>query len=228
MTSHFRLLKHTSIFPDTVLVCAAHFDVDLSQDTQYQYLLPEILNSAGAVRKAEYIAGRLCAQNALKDLGYNVQPFELPTNLDRTPKWPPGIIGSLSHGTGFAMAAVAIEGKKWRGLGVDSEPIFLDEVTQEIKSRIGTAREFSKLKYLDENTCTTLLFSAKEAVYKCLFPILKTFLEFEDLKLIEVHNEICKLVLKTIKPDLKCFTVECTYEILSNSIQTCAVLGMIS
>ncbi len=103
---------------------------------------------------------------------------------DRAPIWPDGVVGSITHTGGFAAAAVA-----WAadiaGLGIDSERI-IDPAT---------ARDIADVCMVDEATLfkaahgrsfcefCTFVFSAKEAVFKCLFPLTRKFLEFSDVRI---------------------------------------------
>ena len=59
-------------------------------------------------RRAEYAAVRHCARTALGRLG--VPPVPILSGPDRAPRWPPGIIGALTHCEGYRAAAVARPG----------------------------------------------------------------------------------------------------------------------
>src|SRR5689334_14135921 len=76
---------------------------------------------AGTVtkRRAEYVAGRYCATQAIR----TIQPRfvgQISAGADRCPAWPPGIVGSITHTRGLASAAVA-PATRARGLGIDTE-----------------------------------------------------------------------------------------------------------
>src|SRR5437763_335927 len=64
-------------------------------------------------RRAEFATGRVCARQALERLGVAVGPL-LP-HPDRSPAWPPGIVGSISHTDGYCAVAVA---EATRALGI--------------------------------------------------------------------------------------------------------------
>ena len=85
-------------------------------------LLPEeeacLSPRAVAKRRREFAAGRACARAALARLG--VVDFPLRSGPDRTPLWPPDIVGSLSHCADFCGVAVARRGTI-AGLGLDVE-----------------------------------------------------------------------------------------------------------
>src|SRR3569623_1114660 len=52
---------------------------------------------AGAVakRRVEFAAGRACARRALTRLG--IRDFVLKNGAARAPRWPRGVVGSISH-----------------------------------------------------------------------------------------------------------------------------------
>ena len=70
-------------------------------------------------RRLEFSAGRFCARMALSQLG--VHDFSLLPDADRVPLWPPGVVGSISHCSGLAVAAVA-RSESVKSIGVDVEP----------------------------------------------------------------------------------------------------------
>ena len=68
--------------------------VDASFST-HQILFPAQLGKAVSKRKAEYLAGRVCAKHVLATL--SIDNFELHSGTDRAPIWPENIIGSITH-----------------------------------------------------------------------------------------------------------------------------------
>jgi 4'-phosphopantetheinyl transferase EntD len=99
-------------------------------------------------------------------------------NADRTPRWPAGTVGSISHTTGFA-GAVAATTHRMRSIGIDIE--IVGRVTTEIEPRIFTGREsafLASLSAIARNRAATAIFSAKEAFYKCQYPLTGAWLDF--------------------------------------------------
>jgi 4'-phosphopantetheinyl transferase EntD len=133
------------------------------------------LSSAIAARRREYAAGRAAARQALSNIG--VSPGPIVTQQDRTPKWPPGIVGSISHCAGCCIAVVA-DSTEAIGIGIDVEnatplPIELFHMICGDKDEGG----FATLGPLGGK----LAFCAKEAFYKCYYPITKELLDFSDV-----------------------------------------------
>lgn len=129
-------------------------------------------------RIADFAAGRLCARKALEELG--IADFALVINADRTPRWPAQIVGSISHTTGYG-CAVAAHQRDVLSIGIDAERV--GRVSSDIFRLVFAPRETTFLASLDDidrTRAATLIFSAKEAFYKCQFPITRRWLDFHD------------------------------------------------
>ena len=100
---------------------------------------------------------------------------------DRQPIWPAGVVGSITHTEGLCAAVVA-ERKLLRGIGIDTEPAC--SVESALWPRILIRAELDWLASLerrDRAAAATLIFSAKEAAYKCQYPSTGERLSFSDL-----------------------------------------------
>lgn len=132
-------------------------------------------------RLQEFAAGRLCARRALTELGFS--DFPLTVCNDRRPQWPKPIVGSITHTQGFTGAVVA-ERRRFSAIGVDGEVI--GSVGPELWPHICTAAEAAWLDTLPETErgkFSALIFSAKEAFYKCQYGMTGQWLEFHDVAL---------------------------------------------
>lgn len=177
---------------DTTLPCQSecvvftHVSFDASQFqqglfTEYGIEAPASLNSAVIKRKAEYLAGRYVARDTLKKLTQNV--YQIPTAADRAPVWPTGTIGSITHTNTEAMAVVAYK-KDHQLLGVDLEGWFDPSLAHELAYQIIDEQESTLIhdSGLTLHHGLTLIFSAKESLYKALYPKVRTFFGFEDAR----------------------------------------------
>ena len=158
----------------------ATFALPLSPENRSR--LPQALRRATQKRQREFLAGRWCAEQALLRLGGCSTHVAMAE--DRTPIWPDGVVGSITHTGDFAAAAVA-----WTagiaGLGIDSE-LVIDPATARDIADICMVDEATLFKAADGRSfCEfcSLVFSAKEAVFKCLFPLTRKFLEFSDVRI---------------------------------------------
>ncbi len=129
-------------------------------------------------RAAEFAAGRACAHAALAALGRDCGT--LAARADRSPDWPPGIVGSISHTNGFC-AAVAASADAFAGIGIDVE--LEDRVTPDLWELVFVPRERERLAALPETTrnrYASIAFCAKEAFYKCQYAVTQGWVDFQD------------------------------------------------
>lgn len=132
----------------------------------------------GAKRLSSFAAGRFAASEALRQLGH--PRVSIPTGTSREPMWPSSVVGSITHTDGFAGAIVACQ-SRYIGLGLDAEHL---QPLGDVASHICTARE---LRLASSGTTPehylSILFSAKESVYKCLWPLVRQFIPFDAIGL---------------------------------------------
>ena len=151
------------------------------------FSLPATLEGAIDKRRREYLAGRIGAAYALRHLlGPAASEAEIVGDADDVPRWPEGVVGSISHGAGFGFAAVAAA-DRYRGLGVDVERVVSARQAGRLRARVLNEREMSLRQGgaggLTEAEMFTLVFSAKESAYKALFPRYRQVLGFSDVEL---------------------------------------------
>ncbi len=150
-------------------------------------------------RLLEFTAGRTCAHAALQRLG--VPSRGVPIGPQREPLWPSGVVGSISHSKNLAVAAVAPV-TLLHGIGIDIEPAL--PLDTDLLSRVCTPAELARLGGGPDTALRAkLVFSAKESVYKCLWPSTRQFLEFSDLEIVlEDSDEKFRVVSCGPLPDL--------------------------
>jgi 4'-phosphopantetheinyl transferase EntD len=137
---------------------------------------------AVARRRREVAAGRACARRALGLLG--AEAAALPADPDRVPRWPAGVVGSITHTHGYCAAAAAWQ-RDLRGLGIDAERA-IGSSRAEVMRLVTTPIEAAWLESLGEPERaigSALVFSIKEALFKCQFPLTREMLEFHDVEL---------------------------------------------
>jgi len=125
-------------------------------------------------RRAEFGTARVCARRALARLGY--APMPLVPNKDRSPVWPGGVVGSITHTRGYCAVVVARD-SELVSLGVDAEQD--KTLTPDMIEMICTPHERARLFERD----AVVYFAAKEAFYKCQYPLTQQFLGFQDVEL---------------------------------------------
>ncbi|WP_044874763.1 4'-phosphopantetheinyl transferase superfamily protein [Pseudomonas sp. LFM046] len=156
---------------------------------------PDNIQRSVAKRQSEFLAGRLCARDAL--LALTGSPEVPALGEDRAPVWPAGITGSISHGHGLATALVA-RSDQWRGLGLDLEEPLTATRAQRLAKQLLTEPELQRLAGLSPEQQAeriTLTFSIKESLFKALYPLVGKRFYFQDAELLECDGVRARLRL---------------------------------
>lgn len=161
---------------------------------------PENIQRAAPKRQAEYLAGRLCAREALRHL---TGIPRVPTiAASRAPLWPAGVAGSITHSGDLAAALVAPV-THYRGIGLDAEEILGVPRATRLASQILTPGERDWLTTLpaeQHGQFVTLVFSLKESLFKALFPLVGVRFYFQDAELSAWDSEMQRASLQLLKP----------------------------
>jgi 4'-phosphopantetheinyl transferase EntD len=167
-----------ALFPcEVVLECGDPDEVEGELHPLEQPLLERVVDK----RRRELVAGRVLARRALDRLGISGHP--VLRGEDRAPVWPPGVVGSISH-TGGRCAVVVARPETALGVGLDLEEP--RRMTERLLPMICTPAELDRLRAEEperRRLLGALLFSAKESVYKCQYPIARRWLGFRDVEL---------------------------------------------
>ena len=148
-------------------------------------LLPEeekIIAHAVEPRRREYATVRSCARACLGRLGY--RPVPILPGVGGAPIWPARVLGSMTHCTGYAAAAVGPR-PRISAVGIDAEPDA--PLPDGVLELVATAAERDRLTATRPETdgpnWDRLLFSAKEAVYKAWFPLVGDWLDHQEAEI---------------------------------------------
>lgn len=158
-------------------------------------------------RQNEFFATRHLARLALDELA--IAPAPILNHPDRSPRWPEGVIGSLSHTDTWCGVALTRANAGIRSVGIDLER--LGCVSPEVEERISTSREFAS----GDAMSASLRFSAKEAFYKAIFPLVRRFVGFQEVE----------IELQTARGE---FEVRVVAEPLSEELASVKVSGLFS
>lgn len=198
--------------------------IDFTHNSISQIAIPSSLSNVIHKRKAEYIVGRYCAQHALKMMG-SCQPVD--RHPDRSPKWPSSLLGSITHTRHFSMAAVGSK-EKWKGIGIDTEIISPTTQIETFSEQFITPFEFDLgiNSGFTHELCLYTVFSAKESVFKSLYPLVKSYFGFFDVQVISIdkidsnHGTLVIRLIKPLPPFDENFLLSCFYLITNNYIHT--------
>ncbi|MGI9291058.1 MAG: 4'-phosphopantetheinyl transferase family protein [Gammaproteobacteria bacterium] len=164
------------LFPNNVATC---FSPVMPADAE---LLPaEQTDTEGMIEKRlqEFTHGRYSARQALRQLG--TEAFAIPKAVDRSPVWPAGIVGTITHSGPLAAAAVA-RASDYAGLGLDLETN--EPLTRDIRRMVCRNDEDPK-----DLAAAKLYFVCKEAIYKCIYPQVGVYVDFLEMELKLNHGD---------------------------------------
>lgn len=189
-------------------VCHCRFDVSRYDASLYQLLgvyLPDSIKRSVVKRQAEFLSGRFAAAKVLNML--DMPAVDVEIGAHRSPVWPEGITASISHSNSNAICVASIT-QRCKFVGVDIERWLSPRSARQISNLV--VDSFEKF-YFDSLTisfeqCITIAFSAKESLYKALYPSVKRYLDFDvaRIKSICLEDGVVALVItKDLSEDIK-------------------------
>lgn len=188
---------------------------------RYNITMPTRLQQALAKRRSEFLAGRLCAQHALSHLG--IKKHVGSTERHRYPLWPSGCTGAITHSHGIAGALIGLT-QHWQGIGLDIEHWIEPNSAQHLAKAILQPHEFNLLNGNQDVFAhqLTLVFSAKETLFKALNPLTGTSFYFHDASVQEFDKNTLMLRLDC---DLNDYwrtgtTIACQYRYFPTHVMT--------
>jgi enterobactin synthetase component D len=199
------------LFPDFVTQHTVHFDESDPRDLGAQFpgvSIPGQLASAVRKRQAEFAAGRYCVREALLRCSPDDADTPIGSGRSREPLWPAGIVGAITHTHRYASVAVA-RTRDARGLGLDAELWMKADVAANVVDHIADRAEVDaviRATGFSSSHALTLIFSAKETLFKCLFPEVKRYFDFRDASLVSVDSgrgDFTMKLLVTLTPFLR-------------------------
>jgi enterobactin synthetase component D len=166
--------------------------VDLSQ----RIILPQATERFHPDRRHEYILGRVCASKAY-EMCTGSELLSLTILPSRAPQWPQNVVGSISHDLNFVGAAVATK-LDLLAIGIDFEVV--GRTKPEVASRICNDEDIQTHHILSSAELLTVIFSAKESLYKALHPIVNVFFGFEAAAVREIDLQAKTFAIELLEP----------------------------
>ncbi len=105
------------------------------------------------------------------------------------PRWPVGTIGSITHKEGFVGVALE-QTSDYLGIGIDAEnpkrmkEAFADRVL--VASEKSSLEKWSRELGISAEEVMTIIFSFKESIFKCIFPLGGKMFYFPDAEIYEI------------------------------------------
>lgn len=136
----------------------------------------DALGDAAPRRRLEFARARICGHAAVAALGHRPEPILMGHH--REPRWPTGLVGSITHCDGYRAAAVAAVAEVL-AVGLDAEP------DRPLPAEVG------RLAFTDADRAASgrlppyrnwdrVAFSARESVFKAWFGVTGRWLDFAD------------------------------------------------
>ena len=190
-----------SPFPGIPSLCQGV--VDLTRSSLAELAVTGSFHPAGspihktAARQREYLASRRLAEQVLRRQGCGGQV----SGEGATTSWPAGFVGSISHSP--TLAAVLVSPTTVHiAVGIDTE-MLVDNASQEYIVRYclrdSEWRQSLAQAALGERELASLLFSAKEAWFKCLYPCIRSRFDFTDVETLAIKPEEGGIALRLVR-----------------------------
>lgn len=171
------------------------FDVDHFSEADIRHLgegYIEFIRNSVTKRQSEFIAGRHCAHMALA--AHNILHGLIGVGTARQPLWPVGVVGSISHSHGYAVA-VAARTCRYMAIGLDVENIVTVETQARLRKSIVNDDELHLLhNSASPEKVVTLIFSVKESFFKAAYPLVGAYFGFDAMSVLEIDWETGKLL----------------------------------
>lgn len=211
---------------ESVFFYRCHFDatkINLNFAEKEKINIPSSICRSVKKRQGEFIAGRYMAKLCLES--FSIYDYDVAIGPNREPVWPKEIQGSISHTTSQA-GAIVTKLKKYRFVGLDIEELCSLHIAKQVSLDIYNKHEFALFFKLGFSTemITTIIFSAKESLFKATFPYIRQYFGFECARVIDVNIFQQSLTLKLDTSHLNNGSIQdiftCRYFIGTSSVTT--------
>ncbi len=141
-------------------------------------------------RRNEFLMGRYLVHKTFKEKGFSFWSSPVNIGKKREPLFNPQVSASLTHNESFVVFAMTRE-KSCLGIDIESK----GRIKQSLEKQFLRSEDVTLLEgfgpadgqsYAD---ALTLIFSAKEACYKALFPYVQEYFGFQDAFVKEINLE---------------------------------------
>ena len=211
MFIHFILSSQELSLVKNAPIMQVQFSLSVYSDqlfSENDIVKPQGLLKSNKKRKADFFSGRWCVKQLLTkhwDVS-NKEAGNVLIGESRSPIWPENFCGSITHSKNKAYAIISTL-QKYQFVGIDAEHWVTDKLAKSLTPSICSNEEKNLLTSLPINysQAFTFLFSAKETLFKALFPSVKTYFDFLDAEVIkfsldqkELHIELKKTLSASI------------------------------
>jgi enterobactin synthetase component D len=224
--------RNPAVLPEFVQQCScvlpAH-DIGQWLNPWDDMELPAALRAATVKRQLHFRAGRYCALRALEALEGRRVSTVPPRAAGGAPIWPAGITGSITHTDDYVWAAVA-RTSQVEALGIDTERIMSADRATQVSPAIAWPSELAHARAVgcDRLEALTLVFSAKEAIFKCLYGKVGRVFDYRDVRIVAAEanrRTFTARIVRTLSDDFPAQTIlQGRFELDGERIHTGIVL----
>lgn len=195
-----------------------------------QSLYPEeraLISGVIEKRAHEFSTGRFCARQALLEFG--IDNFPVLRGEQREPIWPKNIVGSISHCKDIAGAVVACT-DNIKSVGFDIEN--RKQVNPDIARHICTKEEKCWLdvqNLTQQNLALLVIFSIKEAIYKCVYQTTGQSLRFRQCQIIpSLDDGIAEIMVDPYEASLQMGEICLRFHITDTHVYSYAIWQLLT
>ena len=136
-----------------------------------------------------WVRGRKAAYTALKRLGCE-RPPDVAQGTGGEPVWPDGICGSITHCEPWSVV-VAMRSSSEASLGIDMENAARISDLEICSLVCRNSERDWVLDSNDPHARLCVMFSAKEALFKCVYPRCRRYIDFKEAELLWCADRSC-------------------------------------
>jgi enterobactin synthetase component D len=191
---------------------------------------PPSIQASVVKRQAEFLAGRVAARSSVLQISPHItQPLNIEIGVNRAPVWPPCFTGSITHSRSRAISVskqTYDESDPKDYIGVDVEDIIDVDLISEFEGSIYAHqdRNIALVSELPPNIAMTLIFSAKESLFKAVYPFVGEYFGFDKARIgkLDIAAKLVELRLDREFASKHNLRVDylCRFEIDENSVFT--------
>ncbi|MEO3738496.1 4'-phosphopantetheinyl transferase family protein [Shewanella baltica] len=166
--------------PKNIIISSCNYKISHYSNHFYndkKIIIPNEIKQSNYSRQAEFLAGRYMAKSVLNKMGF--KDVNVPIGRNREPVWPKHVVGSITH-TNNSAICLAASCEHYSLIGIDVEELFDEKIMYEVHDIILSDYEKKNIQQggLSPNLYATIIFSAKESLFKAIYPKVGIFFDF--------------------------------------------------
>ena len=139
------------------------------------------------LRKNAFSSGRYAVHLAQNEL--ELAPAEILA-IGSRPIWPEGQVAAITHSNDFAAAIVSCD---LLSVGMDIE--MLGRIKEKLYDKFFTPSELASINEMTDWEVETIIFSAKESIYKAIYFMVQRYVKFKEVELTLHFEPVLKRLL---------------------------------